>query len=144
MQDPALTLVAMLSTGWALASPLDDPRFSTGWYDKAFDNLQVTVTPIPGGDNSAQQLGMRGVRVWKRYDINAWVKAENETNKGVGQAKQFLWSFQEEIKRLVKHNKTGLTDLNWLLPGPEGQFDEPDETPPLFRWLYTVIVGYTV
>ena len=146
MQDPLITIRAALSGGWNLTGDLAvaNLNFRTGWYDKNFDNLQVCITPEPGGDNSPAQLGMRELRVWKRYHINAWVKAANTTNKGVGKAKQYIWSMQEEIKRLVLANKVGLTNLDWLLPDAEIQLDESDEVPPLLRWQYTVIVGYTI
>lgn len=147
MQDPLITLLAALSgNNWTLTGDLAvaNINFRTGWYDKAFDNLQVGITAEQGGDNEPVQLGMRELRVWRRISINAWVKASNASNKGVGKAKQYLWSMQEEIKRLVLANKTGLTDLDWLLPDDEVQVDEPDQVPPLLRWQYTVIIGYKI
>ena len=146
MQDPLITLLAALSDGWLLEDDLavGNVNFRSGWYDKAFDNLQVGITLLRE-DESPAQLGSSSILVWVEYEINIWVKAQNSTNKGVGKAKQYRWELKEEVKRILLANKTGLTDLNWVILNRDGQdLDEPDTVPPLIRYRYSVTVGYYI
>ena len=143
MQDPLLTIRTMLATDWSLSDDLAKANlnFRTGWYDKKFDNLQVTVM-FTGGITSPGELGMATTLTWRDVEINAWVKAKNTTNKGVGKAKEYIFDMEEEIKARVKANKTGLTDIDWLLPGPDQRLDDPGQVPPLLRWQYRPRIGY--
>ena len=143
MQDPLLTIRTMLATDWSLSGDLAKAnlKFRTGWYDKKFGNLQVTVM-FNGGVRTPGELGMATVLVWRTIEINAWVKALNVTNKGVGKAKEYVFDMEEEINSLLKANKTGLTDIRWLLPGPDDRPDDPNEVPPLMRYMVRPRIGY--
>lgn len=145
MQDPLLTIRTMLATDWSLSGDLAKANlsFRTGWYDKKFGNLQVTVM-FNGGVRTPGELGMGTVLVWRTIEINAWVKAQNVTNKGVGKAKEYVFDMEEEINSLLKANKTGLTDIRWLLPGPDDRLDDPNEVPPLMRYMVRPRIGYYV
>ena len=145
MQDPLITIRTALATDWSLSGDLakGNLNFRTGWYDKKYDNLQITVS-YNGGSNIPGELGMGTVLVWKIIEINAWVKASNVTNKGVGKAKEYIFDMEEEIKAWIKANKTGLTDIRWLLPGPDQRLDEPGQVPPLLRYQYRPRIGYYI
>ena len=144
MQDPLLTIRLALATDWSLSGDLAKANlnFRTGWYDKKFGNLQVTVM-FNGGVRTPADLGMKsGVLVWRTIEINAWVKAKNVTNKGVGKAKEYVFDMEEEINSLIKANKTGLTDIRWMLPGPDDRLDDPEQVPPLLRYMVRPTIGY--
>lgn len=144
MQDPLITLRGALSSGWALAGDLAaaNLKFTTGWYDKDFGNLQIGVTLLMESEAPAQ-LGSTTILVTSEYEVNIWVKAKNVTDKGVGKAKNYKWDMKQEVKRILLANKTGLTDLSWVILNGDGQdLDEPDEVPPLMRYRYSVTVMY--
>lgn len=144
MQDPLVTIRTALATDWSLSGDLAKAnlKFRTGQYDKKFGNLQVCIV-FNGGVRTPADLGMKsGVLVWRTVEIKAYVKAQNTTNKGVGKAKEYIFDMEEEINDWIKANKTGLTDLRWLLPGPDDRLDEPDQVPPLLVYMVRPTIGY--
>lgn len=89
------------------------------------------------------ELGMTNVRVWARYQIDIWVKAKNLSNSQVGKAKDYLWDMKEHAKNIIKANKTGLTNILWLIPDGVGRpLPELDQVPPLLRFSFDVKIGY--
>jgi len=146
MQDPKMTLRLALKNGWLLEGDLAEGniKFHTGWYDRNHEGLyQVTVT-TPRDENAAAQLGMRTVQVVETYQVDIWVKYKTSSNYGAGKAKEYLWDIKEEVKRIVKANKSSLTDIDVLLPGPGVEIPEASSVPPMLRWSYDVDVRYEI
>lgn len=146
MQDPLITLYTVLKGEWGLSGDLAEAniRFSTGWYDKDFAAPQVTVTEAFSHDNPFE-LGYGVIRVYGTYQIDCWVTVLRATGKGPGKAKQHKWDMREEVKRILKANLTGLTDLRYVILEQTGRsLDEPDRSPPVLRYSLQVSVLYDI
>ena len=117
-----------------------DIRFSTGWYDKAVDLPQITVTEISDMDEPFE-LGYGTIRVYAIYYVNVWVKIIRTTAFGPDLAKTWHWALREEVKRILKDNLVGLTDLDYVVLDKLGvRRDELDRD--LLRWQKAVSVIY--
>ncbi len=144
MDDPLTTLYAALKAQWggAIVPAVADIRFSTGWYDKDIVTPQIIVTEVSTLDEPFE-LGYGTVRVNAVYAINIWVTVIRATDAGPQLAKEYLWAMRQEVKRIVKANLTGLTDIVLLVLNESGQaLNEPDATPPLLRFQQFVAVIY--
>lgn len=146
MQDPLITIFAKLKTDWGvLIVPVEaDIRFSTGWYDKDIDTPQITVTEVVSSDTPLD-LGYSTVRVNAIYQIDIWVTISRATDAGPQLAKEYKWAMRQEVKRILKANHVGLTDIELLILNDTGRsLDEPDSTPPLLRFSQLVGVVYDI
>lgn len=144
IQDPLITLFACLQDNWLLTGVLAkaNVRFSTGWYSESVDFPQVTVTEISSRDEPFQ-LGYGAIRVYGTYQIDCWVKVSSETAKGPGLAKSQKWDMVEEVKRILKENLTGLTDLRYVVLDQTGRtLDELDRH--ILRYSLDVSVIYDI
>ena len=146
MQDPLITLYSALKNNWSLTGDLapDKVRFSTGWYDDEFEDLQVTITEAYSRDQPFE-LGYGTVRVYGAYQVDIWVKASRVTGSGPGKAKDSKWKMRDEVKKIFKANLTGLTDLEYVVLDQVGRdLDELDRAPPLLRYSLLVSVIYDI
>jgi len=146
MDDPLVTLYAALKAQWggAIVPAEADIRFSTGWYDKNIATPQITVTELAALDIPLD-LGYGTVRVDAVLQIDIWVTISRATGAGPQLAKEYKWAMRQEVKRILKANLTGLTDIELLILNDTGRsLDEPDATPPLLRWSQLVGVVYGI
>lgn len=146
MQDPAITVMAALKSGWILTGALAKANigFRTGAWMEEQENLQITVTEIDALDEPFE-LGYGVVRIHARMQIDIWVKVQLVSAKGPGIALDNLWSMREHLKSILKANLTGLTGLRLLIMDQIGRrIDEPDASPPIFRWSQDVRAIYDI
>ncbi len=144
MQDPLVTLYAALLAQWggAIVPAVGAITFTTGWYDKKIKTPQITVTEIVTSDVPLD-LGYGTVRVNAVYQIDIWVTISHTTDAGPQLAKEYKWAMRQEIRRILKANHVGLTDIELLLLNDVGRsLDEPDATPPILRFSQMVGVVY--
>jgi hypothetical protein len=132
-----------LKDSWSLTGDLAaaSVRFSTGWYDQSVDMPQVTVTEPYAKDNPLA-MGYAKVRITSNFAVDVWVTARKATGKGPGVAKGNKWAMRQEVRRILKANLVGLTDIEYvILNGVGRSLDEPDSVPPILRWRqeFTVI-----
>lgn len=147
MQDPAITLMAFLKSGWSLTGDLAKAniRFSTGWYNRRFEAPQVSVTLLWERD-VVLGLGYTKHGVEAFYEINVWVKIlKSGTGKGPGLAKKWRHEMKEHVKALLKAQLEGYTDLKVVVLDQIARpFDELDGAPPLLRFSIPVHVEYEI
>jgi len=146
MQDPTITLRKLLVDNWSLSSPLStsEVKFSTGWYDKALENPQVTITPLYVNMRPAE-LGYGWIRFEAVYSIDIWVVQQKATGKGPGTARSWLHSIFQEVVRILKASLKGNTDIDWVIMEEQARrLDEPTRTPPILRWSIQVKVIYHI
>lgn len=146
MQDPTITLYSALKAQWggAIVPAAADIRFSTGWYDKSIATPQITVTEISTVDVPLD-LGYSLVRVNAVFQIDCWVSILRAIDAGPQLAKEYKFAMRQEIRRILKENLTGLTDLELLILNDVGRsLDVPDATPPILRFSQNVGVIYSI
>jgi len=146
MEDPLTNLYTCLKNGWggAIVPAEADIRFSTGWYDKNIGTPQITITELATVDRPLD-LGYGTVRVDVVIQIDIWVTISRATGAGPQLAKEYKWAMRQEVKRILKANLTGLTDIDLLILNDTGRsLDEPDATPPLLRFSQMVGVIYGI
>ena len=146
MQDPLITIYDVLLAGWggAITPAAADIKFTTLWFDKSIATPQITVTEVSTLDIPLD-LGYGTVRVDAVYQIDIWVSVLRATAKGVTLAKTYKWAMRQEIRRILKANHVGLTDIELLLLNDIGRsLDEPDATPPLLRFSQLVGILYDI
>ena len=144
IQDPAITILVALTSGWTLADPLDlsNVKISTGWYEASVTLPQVTVTEFSAVDRPFQ-LGYGVIRVDALYQVDVWVKILKDTDRGRGVAKSWLWALRREVETILRANLTGLTNLAYLVLNQTGRrLDEPDRA--LLRFNKLVLVQYDI
>ncbi len=145
-QDPLITLYAALLAQWggAIVPATADITFTTGWFDKDINTPQITVTEIVSSDIPFD-LGYSTVRVNAVYQIDVWVTIQHLTDEGPQLAKEYKWTMRQEVKRILKANHTGLTDIKLLLLNDIGRsLDEPEATPPILRYSQRFGVLYNI
>ena len=151
-QDPLVTLYSLIDTEWSVSdtdldtiggADSDEIHLSTGWYDEDKKNKpQITITEITSHDTPFE-LGYGVVRVYGIYQIDIWIPIFRNTSKGPGLAKKWRWTLREEVKRIVKANLTGLTDLNYVVLDQTGRsIDELDRDVPVLRYSLQISVIY--
>lgn len=147
MTDPAITVRSALKANWALAAPLDvynkdtntdGVRFTTGLIGPKEDQplFHISVQEILA-NAVPHELGMGVIRVTSTLQIDHWVVVEEETAKGPGKSMDNLWELRKEVIRILKANKTGLTDIANLYPSPTNvgvPLPELDRETPLLRF----------
>ena len=146
MQDPLITIYDVLLAGWggAITPAAADIKFTTLWFDKSIATPQITVTEVSTLDRPLD-LGYFNVRVDAVYQIDIWVTILRATAKGPTLAKTYKFAMRQEVKRILKANLTGLTDIDLLILNDTGRsLDEPDSTPPLLRFQQYVGVKYDI
>ena len=144
MQDPLLTLYAMLSTGWTAGGDLAATKFTTGWYNEDYTEPQVSIT-LGSELFKPAELGYGSILVTATYYVDVWITIEQATAKGPGQAKANKWAAREEVLRLLKANVTGMTGINWAILDQQAiDLDEPMAVPPVLRWRIPLSVMYYI
>jgi len=147
MQDPLITLYDVLLADWddiTVVPVAANITFTTGWYDKSIATPQITVTELATVDRPLD-LGYGTVRVDAVYQIDCWVTISRMTGAGPQLAKEYKFAMRQEVKRILKENLTGLTDIELLILNDAGQsLDEPDGAPPLLRFSQMVGVIYGI
>ena len=146
MQEPTVTIMAALKSGWALTGSLkkQNLKFSTGWWSRGKKTPLITVTevsslPVP------IELGYGTIRYFAILQVDIWLTQESTTSKGAGNAKDALWDLREEVRRILKANVTGLTDLQFVILNQPGRpIPELDASPPILRWSQDIEVQYEV
>jgi len=134
--------ILLAEWGGAIVPAVGDITFSTGFYDKNIATPQITVTEVSTVDIPLD-LGYGTVRVDAVFQVDIWVSVLRATDSGVTLAKTYKWAMRQEVKRILKANHVGLTDIELLLLNDTGRsLDEPDATPPLLRYSQRVGVLY--
>ena len=153
MQDPLITLRAAIIAAWNGNADLDsdidtiggtdkEVLCSTGWFDEDFQGPQITITEITASDVPFE-LGYGTVRVFALYQIDCWAPILRETGKGPGEAKKWKWQMRSEVKRIIKANLTGLTDLKYAILDQTGRnIPELDRDVPVLRYSLQISVIY--
>ena len=136
--------VLLAQWGALIVPAAADIKFTTSWFDKNVKTPQITVTEINTLDRPLD-LGYGTVRVDAVYSIDIWVTILRATGKGPTLAKTYKFAMRQEVKRILKANLTGLTDIDLLILNDTGRsLDEPDSTPPLLRFQQFVGVKYDI
>lgn len=155
MQDPLLTLRSALISDWDDLETLDpvidtlggkDKKVlcSTGWYSEEFIGPQITITEDSSADE-LYEIGYGTIRVIATYQVDVWVPITKTTGKDPGVAKQYKWEIVQEIKRILKANKTGLSDLWYVKLEQRGRnFDDLNRSPPVLRYNLKFSVVYVI
>ncbi len=146
MQDPLITIYDVLLADWggAIVPAVGDIRFNTSWLDKDIQTPQITVTEVSTVDQPFD-MGYGTVRVNAIYQIDIWVTVIRATDSGVTLAKTYKWAMRQEVKRILKANHVGLTDIELLILNDMGRsLDEPDATPPILRFSQMVGIVYSI
>ena len=145
MQEPTITIMAILKSAWALADDLhkDNIRFSTGDVDTPPRKpLQITVTEDSSLDEIFE-LGYGTIRVTSVLQAEVKVTVVDDTTKGPGIAKDNRFSIIKEIRRIIKANKTGLTDLDKVeLRGRGRNINQLYRNPPVFGYIQKFLITY--
>jgi len=149
--DPLITLRTALIAGWDGAADLDgaidtlggdesEVLCSTGWYDDDFLGPQLSISE--SSEYSVPlALGCPEVWVYATYDFNVWVPVIRASSKGAGLAKKYRWQMQQEVKRILKANRTGLTNIKEVVLNGSGvALDELNREPPILRFLIQATV----
>lgn len=147
MQDPSITLLATLKTDWLLEDALAEANidFNTMVYDrKSPKDYQIVVKEDYSIDD-VWELGYGTILVTAMYIVGIYVHILSDTNKGPGKAKEYLWDMRDEIKRIVKANETGLTNL-WKVQLRGRAQPDPQlfRVPPLLKVEQQIKVMYSV
>lgn len=147
MQDPSITLMAALKAGWLLEDVLgvDNINFNTMIFDKkSKKNYQIVVKEDYSIDD-IWELGYGTIKVTAIYIIGIYVKILSSASSGSGKGKEYLWAMRDEIKRIVKANETGLTNL-WKVQLRGRAQPEPQlfRVPPLLKVEQQIKVMYSV
>lgn len=146
MQDPAITLMACLKEDWLLTGVLavDKIKFTTGWFDSELVTPQIVVLE----DESLSEtweLGYGTLKITAMYKVEVWVSFVKTTGKGRGIAKDNRFKIVEEIRRIIKANESGLTDL-WKikLHGRGRPIDLLRNRPPRLNYSQRFTVTYSL
>lgn len=147
MQDPSITLLAALKTDWALSDALAKANidFNTMVFDrKSPKDYQVVVKEDYSIDD-VWELGYGTILVTAIYIIGIYVHILSTSSMGPGKAKEYLWDMRDEIKRIVKANETGLTNL-WKVQLRGRAQPDPQlfRVPPLLKVEQQIKVMYSV
>lgn len=147
MQDPSITLLAVLKDNWNLAGALAKANldFNTMVFDrKSPKDYQVVVKEDYSLDD-VWELGYGTILVRAMYIVGIYVHILSTSNMGPGKAKEYLWDMRDEIKRIVKANETGLTNL-WKVQLRGRAQPEPQlfRVPPLLKVEQQIKVMYSV
>lgn len=147
MQDPKITLMAILKTDWLLEDALavDNIDFNTVVYDRESPKDYQVIVKESYSIDDVWELGYGTIKVTALYIVAIYVHILSTSNKGPGKAKEYLWNIREEVKRIIKANQTGLTDLWKVRLRGRG---EPEpllfRVPPLLKFDQTVQVIYSL
>lgn len=148
MADLLTTLYDLITSDWALADTdrdtignkqadsSKDIHCTTGWYDESFVAPQITITPVSGVE-PVKAVGYATVEESEMVDIGVWVQVLKETSKGAGYAKAYVYALREEVKRIIRKNKTatGIYDLDVV----DWRFvPEPEREKPVLHYIVTV------
>lgn len=146
MQDPAITLVACLKAGWSLTGALavDNITFTTGWYDSELTTPQIIILEDES-ISETWEIGQGTIKVTAMYRAEVWVSIVKTTSKARGQAKDHRFQIVAEIRRIIKANESGLTDL-WDLKlwGRGRPLDLLRNNPPILTYSQRFTVTYAV
>jgi len=146
MQDPAVTLMACLKTDWALGGDLavDNIKFTTGWYNSELETPQIVVLEDESISDT-WELGYGTIKVTAMYKAEVWVSVVETTGKGRGIAKDHRFKIIEEVRRIIKANQSGLTDL-WKikLHGRGRPIDLLRNNPPRLTYSQRFTVIYSL
>lgn len=120
-------------------------HFHTGWFDDdPKKSLQICVTEDDSLDDT-WEIGYGTIKVVAVYKIEIRVNIIDDTNRGRGKAKDNRWKMVQEIKRIIKANETGLTDL-WRVKlwGRGRGLDLLRSVPPILTYSKRITVEYAV
>lgn len=137
--------MACFKTEWALTGDLDltNIQISTGWFDEAADKSLQVVISEDHSDDDVWELGYGTIKVRAIYQADVFVHVIEATASGRGKAKDNKFKMVKEIRRILKANKTGLTDLDEVELRERGRsLDELYRTPPILRYNLRFIVTY--
>lgn len=147
VQDPTLTIRDLLDDNWNTSntSVSYKPAIHTGWIDTTANQPQITVTsatesasgretPFSGIDPSGAGPIQTIVGTLK---VNCWSNREAE---GRVNPKKLTYEFSEEVKRILKANVTGATDLRYI--GYMGRTLRVEEESESVWFRYDISVWY--
>lgn len=145
-QEPEYAIMHLLRDQWqsgATSAGFDTSHISTGWFSETRTHPQITVSHQ--GDSLKGTTGYTAVSddgptAWPRgrAQIDCWVP-NTDNWSSPGSAKDHRWELQQEVKRIVHANASGLIDangnrlLNHLGTMAARRFTEDDADPIVFR-----------
>jgi hypothetical protein len=144
MDDPLVTLLDLLKTGWSLADPLSDTdiRFATGEYDQAATRPMVVISEV---DTRNTPLTATEVECFGIYAVEAYVKVDKTTAKGAGVAKAQRWSMRAEILRILNDNSDTISDIDSMELNQNGQpIEDLEGNPEVLTWRQLVTLIYRI
>ena len=102
--DPALAVMLNLKNNWGLTGDLteDNIFFSTGWYDKAHAEPQISVRSISGLFEILETGLTPYYRKTTTLTINIWVRPKQDSNTSLGWAKKSIWDIKKEVERILE------------------------------------------
>lgn len=147
MQEPAMTIRNCLKDQWSLTEDLhkDKIKFSTGWFDVNADKELNIIISEDSSIDDTWEIGYGTIKVTAIHKIEVRVNVVDDTNKGPGVAKDTRWKMVEEIRRIIKANEAGLTDL-WRVKlwGAGRPLDLLRNKPPILTYSKRITVEYAV
>lgn len=157
MQDPAETLRNLLQANWNdlnVSSRMVKANLEFITLPYSFDLPKVERRPIPDDRNGSVQifrvtgdskpLGLnQGVaEVDEVYQIDVFVKPASRSQTDIDNAKTDRWQVEREISRIIRANRTSMTDLKFGFPSRFIQREESDSYPPILTSSTEVEVKY--
>ena len=147
IRDPAITLLIALKEDWSLTGTLavSNIRFSTGDFDDSPTKPYTITIEEDHSDNWIWELGYGTVRVDAVYKITVKVNVVDTSNKGRGWAKGYRFKLVQEVKKIIKANKTGLHGV-WKmeLRGRGRNINRLRMNPPILRYEQFRLIIYAV
>lgn len=153
-EDPKVTVRDLLRANWDPANTSGiTPAISTGWYDGASANTQVSVadpddSEIGGGDTGLEGIQAGGGHVQARSGFvrcHCWVHRDMEDVDAAGvNPKTLAWQFRQEIFRIVLANVLTPGDpvMDNIAPGASTEVTDADEAPTLYRRIVNVVYAW--
>jgi hypothetical protein len=147
MTDILISLYTMIKNGWSLTDPAlntignavaeagKDVHLTTGWYEEALQNPQITITPVWGNEHFSS-VGYSSAGETELVDLGVWVQIQRATGGGQGNAKAVAEALKEELKRIVRANKR--LDTLMLQLGDWRFIPEEDAEPTVLHWALTL------
>lgn len=123
------------------------PKISSGWYDFNSDFPQVTVTGVSenvigGGDTGYNSINLGGTAPTQimggEVAVNCWAQRGRGTDGN--NPKTLVYQFSEEVKRIIRNNHEGDSELETLAFNSREQIVDNDSEPTVFR--FECMVGY--
>lgn len=150
--DPIITLRSAIISGWNGDTDLDAAIDTCGdytkevlcagtWFDEEYNKKpQISIRELLSRDQPFE-LGYGVIREFNVYQFDIWVPILRESAKGPEAANLYYWQIKKEMKRILKANLTGLTDIKYVILDRTGvDLPERDRNPQLEHFSLRALV----